>query len=192
MYVTFEGIDCVGKTTQISLLKELYKDTIFTLEPGGTKLGKHLREILLNKSYKIKERTELLLFLADRAQHYEEILKPNQNKLIISDRSLISGMAYAKDFENDFLFTLNRFALADFFPQKVIFLKGDKKLIKERLNQKKLDTIEKRGIEYFLNIQEKLENVLDFLTAHIKIDILKLNANQSKENLHQKIKEFLK
>ncbi|MCW1349807.1 dTMP kinase, partial [Campylobacter jejuni] len=155
MYVVFEGIDCVGKSTQISLLKEIYKDAIFTLEPGGTELGKHLREILLNKTHPISKRAELLLFLADRAQHFEEILKTNQNKLVISDRSFISGMAYAKDFENDLLFALNSFALENFFPQKIIFLKGDASLIQERLNQKELDSIEKRGIEYFLSVQDK-------------------------------------
>lgn len=187
----FEGIDCVGKSTQISLLKEYYKDAIFTLEPGGTKLGKHLREILLNKTYPISKKTELLLFLADRAQHFEEILKTHQNKLIISDRSFISGMAYAKDFENDLLFALNSFALDKFFPQKIIFLKGDEKLIKERLSQKEPDSIEKRGTQYFLSVQDKLECVLDFLNQNIQIEILKLNARESKENLHQKIKEFL-
>ncbi|MFQ6342147.1 dTMP kinase [Campylobacter sp. VTCC 70190] len=191
MYVVFEGIDCVGKSTQISLLKEYYKDAIFTLEPGGTKLGRHLREILLNKTYPISKKAELLLFLADRAQHFEEILKTHQNKLIISDRSFISGMAYAKDFENDLLFALNSFALDKFFPQKIIFLKGDEKLIKERLSQKEPDSIEKRGTQYFLSVQNKLECVLDFLNQNIQIEILKLNARESKENLHQKIKEFL-
>ncbi|MCW1564066.1 dTMP kinase, partial [Campylobacter jejuni] len=96
-----------------------------------------------------------------RAQHFEEILKTNQNKLIISDRSFISGMAYAKDFENDLLFALNSFALENFF-QKIIFLKGDANLIQERLSQKELDSIEKRGIEYFLSVQDKLEKVLHF------------------------------
>ncbi|MBM0637116.1 dTMP kinase [Campylobacter sp. VicNov18] len=191
MYVVFEGIDCVGKSTQIDLLKTSYKDAIFTLEPGGTDLGKYLRNILLNNTYKIHKRTELLLFLADRAQHFEEVLKPNRDKLIISDRSFISGMAYAKDFENDLLFILNGFALNQFFPQKVIFLKGDEKLIQERLDQKKIDHIEKRGIEYFLKVQEKLENVLDFLKQKLNIKILKLDANQSKDHLHQKIKEFV-
>ncbi|EMB5527790.1 dTMP kinase [Campylobacter coli] len=191
MYVVFEGIDCVGKSTQISLLKEIYKDAIFTLEPGGTELGKHLREILLNKTHPINKKAELLLFLADRAQHCEEILKANQDKLIISDRSFISGMAYAKDFENEELFRLNAFALENFFPQKVIFLKGDENLIKERLSQKEQDAIEKRGIDYFLSVQDKLENTLYFLKEKINLQVLTLNANDTKENLHQKIKDFL-
>ncbi len=61
MYVVFEGIDCVGKSTQFHF-KRIYKDAIFTLEPGGTELGKHLREILLNKTHPINKRAELLLF----------------------------------------------------------------------------------------------------------------------------------
>lgn len=191
MYVVFEGVDCVGKSTQISLLKEYFKEAIFTAEPGGTKLGSHLRELLLHKPYRLDKRAELLLFLADRTQHYEEIIKPNKNKLIISDRSFISGMAYAKDFENELLFKLNAFALNDFFPHKVIFLKGDKELIKERLNQKEQDSIEKRGIDYFLAVQDKLENALNFLKEKIDFDFLILNARDTKENLHQKIKEFL-
>ncbi|MBZ7935810.1 dTMP kinase [Campylobacter sp. B0100352/1] len=191
MYVAFEGIDCVGKSTQISLLKEIYKEAIFTLEPGGTDLGKSLRDILLYQNLNLKKRAEVLLFLADRAQHYEEVIHPNKDKLIISDRSFISGMAYAVDFDNELLFSLNSFALDHFFPQKIIFLKADEKLIKQRLGEKKQDAIEQRGIEYFLNVQNKLENILFFLKNKIQIEILKLDANKSIEELHTKIKEFL-
>ncbi|MBZ7954026.1 dTMP kinase [Campylobacter sp. W0018] len=191
MYVAFEGIDCVGKSTQISLLKEIYKEAIFTLEPGGTDLGKSLRDILLYQNLNLKKRAEVLLFLADRAQHYEEVIHPNKDKLIISDRSFISGMAYAVDFDDELLFSLNSFALDHFFPKKIIFLKADEKLIKQRLGEKKQDTIEKRGIEYFLNVQNKLENILFFLKNKIQIEILQLDANKSIEELHTKIKDFL-
>lgn len=78
-----------------------------------------------------------------------------------------------------------------FFPQKVIFLKGDENLIKERLSQKEQDAIEKRGIDYFLSVQDKLENTLYFLKEKINLQVLTLNANDTKENLHQKIKDFL-
>lgn len=122
MYVVFEGVDCVGKSTQISLLKECFKEAVFTAEPGGTKLGTHLRELLLHKPYQLDKKTELLLFLADRAQHYDEVLKANQDKLIISDRSFISGMAYAKDFENEELLDL-MLLLWKIFSRKKLFFK---------------------------------------------------------------------
>ena len=92
MLVIFEGIDCVGKTTQINLLKEIYKDAIITKEPGGTKFGKKIRNLLLNGD-EISKKAELFLFLADRNEHYEKVIKPNLNNLILSDRSLISGIS---------------------------------------------------------------------------------------------------
>ncbi|KAA6226347.1 MULTISPECIES: dTMP kinase [unclassified Campylobacter] len=189
MYVAFEGIDCMGKSTQIELLKNDFKDAIFTMEPGGTEFGKHLRELLLNKPFTISKRAELFLFLADRTQHFEEILNENKNKLIISDRSFISGIAYAKDFDKDFLLKLNIFALNEYMPQKIVFLKGDENLINQRFKQKSLDSIEKRGVSYFLDVQKNIEEVLFLLKDKTKI--LTLNASDSIEILHKKIKEFI-
>lgn len=194
----FEGVDCVGKSTQIELLKEefskdKFKNVLFTSEPGATELGRHLRELLLNKPCAFSKKSELLLFLADRSEHYEQVLSKNKNKLIISDRSFISGLAYAKGFDRNFLFGLNSFVLECFFPQKIIFLKGTKELLKERLTQKSLDSIEKRGLEYFIQIQNEIEEILSFLKEEkkIKTQILTLDAAESRENLHGKIKEFI-
>ena len=91
MLVYFEGIDGVGKSTQISLFNDL--ECVKTCEPGGTKLGKSLRELIFNAHP--SSRAEIFLFLADRAEHYEKIIKVNKHKLILSDRSFVSGLAYA-------------------------------------------------------------------------------------------------
>lgn len=238
MYVVFEGVDGVGKSTQIGLLKEFFeslnlkesadlnalnsnenlnlkggenrenlkiapvskdyknlkallkKGVIFTQEPGGTDFGKHLRELLLEKSLKFSKKAEFLLFLADRAELAEQILKPNAHKLIISDRSFISGLAYSNlDFES--AFKLNCFALSDFLPQKAVFLKAKKELLEQRFSTKSLDRIEKRGLEYFLSVQEKIQKALHALKTRTNLDFLILDAAQDKENLHQKIKEFI-
>ncbi|MDO4674505.1 dTMP kinase [Campylobacter sp.] len=191
MYVVFEGIDGVGKSTQIELLRPIYPDAIFTLEPGGTALGRHLRELLLDKPYALDKRTEFFLFLSDRARHYEEVLRPNQNRRIISDRSCISGMAYAKEFELETLFFFNQFALDGFFPQKVVFLKADAALIQTRLHHKRLDSIERLGVEHFLAVQDKLEKVLNFLKKQIFIKILSLDAGEDRDLLSKKIKDFI-
>lgn len=192
MYVVFEGIDCVGKSTQIELLKEVFKEAIFTKEPGATKIGQNLREILLEKDLHFSKRTETLLFLADRAEHYEQVLKPNFDKLIISDRSFFSGIAYAnKAFDIQTLLKLNAFALNDFFPQKAIFLKADEDLIKERFSKKGLDKIEKRGINYFLNVQNALDECLNYFNAEFGLKILRLDARLDIQNLHLKIKDFI-
>lgn len=192
MYVVFEGIDGVGKSTQIELLKAIYPQAVFSYEPGATPLGQHLRELLLEKNARFSKRAEILLFLADRAEHYEEILSANQDKLIISDRGFISGIAYAnKAFDFETLLSLNSFALNGFFPQKCVFLKADEALLKERFAAKGLDKIEQRGIEYFLNVQNALQECLKILTLKQNLRILSLDAGQSIEFLHEKIKDFI-
>ncbi|MCR6590672.1 thymidylate kinase [Campylobacter insulaenigrae] len=192
MYVAIEGIDCVGKSTQIEILKKSFKDAIFTKEPGATKLGEKVRELLLQSEVKISKKAELLLFLADRANHIDLVLSQYKNKLIISDRSFISGIAYARnEFNKETLFDLNFFATSGNFPNKVVLLHANKELIEERLASKKLDTIEKRGIKYFLEIQDELENTLNFLKDKIDFEILKLDASFSIQDIHKQIKEFI-
>ena len=122
MYILFEGIDTCGKSTQIELLAEKFDDIVVTKEPGGTKFGVKAREILLSDSLTSK-RAELLLFLADRAEHYEEIVEPNKDKVVISDRGFLSGIGYALangNFDFDELVALNKFALSGHFPDKII------------------------------------------------------------------------
>jgi dTMP kinase len=135
MYIAIEGIDTAGKSTQIELLKKEI-DAIFIKEPGFTPLGKKIREILLNDE--ISKKAELFLFLADRAESIEKVVKPNYNRLIISDRSVISGIAYGMEwFDFDMLVNLNRFATDSIFPQFVIILKLSQKELIRRLNLKK-------------------------------------------------------
>lgn len=192
MYVVFEGIDGVGKSTQIELLKAVYPHAVFSYEPGATRLGAHLRELLLEKDAKFSKRAEILLFLADRAEHYEQILRANADKLIIADRSFISGIAYAnKSFEFERLLSLNAFALNEFFPQKCVFLKADEALLKERFAAKGLDKIEQRGTGYFMSVQNALEECLALLEKKLNLRVLTLDARESVAHLHEQIKEFI-
>jgi dTMP kinase len=190
MYILFEGIDTCGKSTQIDLLKKTHPEIITTFEPGGTAFGKKAREILLSDSLRSK-RAELLLFLADRAEHYEEVIEPNSDKVIISDRGFISGLGYALangDFDFDELVLLNRFALKEHFPDRIILFLTDMETLKERTSQKELDGIELRGLEYLLEVQEHMkESILKLEIPHLFID-----ATDSIENIHQAILAYLK
>ena len=100
MFITFEGIEGSGKSTQIQLLKEFFEKkaqkAFFTKEPGSSEVGKKIRSILLNKENKIFPLTEIFLIFADRIQHVQEIIKPNLNegKIVISDRYFDSSIAY--------------------------------------------------------------------------------------------------
>jgi len=187
MYIAIEGIDTAGKSTQIELLKNIYKDALFIREPGQTEIGKKFREMIFND--KISKKTELFLFLADRSETIETIIKPNQNKLIISDRSLISGIAYGLEFfslENLSIF--NAFATDKIYPDLVIILKLDRDTLQKRLSQKSHDNIEKRGIDYLLSIQKNLINSCNYLN----INSLIIDASLSIDEVHKIIVEKIK
>ena len=190
MYILFEGIDGAGKSTQIARLAAAFPQAIVTKEPGGTKLGKNLREILL-KENDLDKRAEILLFLADRAEHSGKIIKPNSDKMIFSDRGFVSGMAYALaggNFSFEELLSLNKFALQGNFPQKIVFFKADENTLRSRLNSRaQMDGIEARGFGYLLKVQDAMEEILQKLDArYITID-----AAWDEEKITNLIKEFI-
>ena len=190
MYVIFEGIDGAGKSTQIARLAAAFPQAIVTKEPGGTKLGENLREILL-KENDLDKRAEILLFLADRAEHSGKIIKPNSDKMILSDRGFVSGMAYALaggNFSFEELLSLNKFALQGNFPQKIVFFKADESTLRSRLGSSaKMDGIEARGFEYLLRVQDAMEEILQ------KLDIryVTIGAAWDEEKITNLIKEFI-
>lgn len=104
LFISFEGVDGVGKTTQVGLLKShlesLGRDVVVTREPGGTPLGAALRRLLLHNvdgsSADIAPRAEALIFAADRAQHVAELIRPTLERggVVITDRYLDSSLAY--------------------------------------------------------------------------------------------------
>lgn len=192
MLINFEGVDGVGKSTQINMLKEIYKDAIITKEPGGTELGLMIREYLINNASKISQRAEIFLFLADRAEHYEKVLKPNYGNLILSDRSFVSGLAYAMANDDNLdiktLIELNKFALCSDFGDKFVFLKADENLIRQRLfSRGQSDDIENRGIEYLMRVQ----GFMSIILADLKFDVLEVDASLNPEVIQEKIRKFI-
>lgn len=190
MYVIFEGIDGAGKSTQIARLAAAYPQVIVTKEPGGTKLGENLREILL-KENDLDKRAEILLFLADRAEHFGKIIKPNSDKMILSDRGFVSGMAYALaggNFSFEELLSLNKFALQGNFPQKIVFFKADENTLRSRLNSRaQMDGIEARGFGYLLRVQDAMEEILQKLGVRY----VTIGAAWDEEKITNLIKEFI-
>ncbi|MFK5881911.1 MAG: dTMP kinase [Sulfurospirillum sp.] len=191
MYVIFEGIDTTGKSTQIELFKKNFDDVIAIREPGGTKLGLKLREIILESEEKISFNAELFMFLADRAQNFEENIKDKKDKIIISDRGMISGISYAlanhPSLDKDFLILMNRFALQGKLPDKVVLFVTTKELIHKRLSSKNHDNIELRGIEYLLRVQDLMISILNSLP----IKVLSIDASKPIDDIHKEIKGFI-
>jgi dTMP kinase len=192
MLINFEGVDGAGKSTQINLLKEIYKDAIITKEPGGTELGLMIRNYLMSSASKISQRAEIFLFLADRAEHYEKVLKLNYGNLILSDRSFVSGLAYAMANDDNLdiktLIELNKFALCSDFGDKFVFLKANENLIRQRLfSRGQNDDIESRGIEYLMRVQ----GFMSIILADLKFEVLEIDASLSPEIIHNKIRNFI-
>ena len=186
MYLVLEGIDTAGKSTQLDILKKKYPQAIFTKEPGGTQIGSKIRTMVLSGEAKSKI-AEMLLFLADRAEHTEVVIKPNLDKMIISDRGFVSGMAYAKDFDLTIVTMLNNIALDEIYPNKLIMLELQPEELEKRLNSKVIDGIESRGIEYLLDIQSRMKSIINDLD----IDALIIDANKPIDEIARKIEEFI-
>ncbi len=185
MYIAIEGIDTAGKSTQISALSKHFPEAVITKEPGGTEIGRQIREMVLSARTKSK-RAEFLLFLADRAEHIQEVIEPNLNKMIISDRSVISGVAYALiqgEIKETAIVHLNRFATGGVYPEKVFLLRLSKEELEFRLSQKELDGIELRGSEYLLKIQDAIIEAAKLLN----IELIEVDATGSIEDITNEI-----
>ncbi|MBF0119911.1 MAG: dTMP kinase [Desulfobacterales bacterium] len=135
MFITFEGIEGSGKTTQIKYINDFLKskgyDVILTREPGGTEIGKKIRSILLNPLNKnINSLTELLLYLADRVQHIKEIIEPalNSGKIVLCDRYMDASVVYqgfARGLGIDFIYQLHNILIPDIKPNLTFLLDLD-------------------------------------------------------------------
>lgn len=190
MYIAIEGIDTAGKSTQIAKLAKHFPDAIITKEPGATEIGKEIRDIVLSARTKSKK-AEFLLFLADRAEHMQEVIQPNLDKMIISDRSAVSGVAYALiqgEVSKEDLVSLNNFATDNTYPQKVFLLRLTKKELNFRLSQKDLDGIELRGSDYLLNIQDAIIEA----TKLLGLELVEIDATQSRNEITKNILNNIK
>ena len=188
MYIVFEGIDGCGKSTQIELLKKKLENVVVTKEPGGTDFGVKARELLLHTEIK-SPKAELLLFLADRAEHYIEVVEPNLKNTLISDRGFLSGIAYAmsSNFDLEFLIDLNKFTLNDNLPDKIVLFEITKDELIDRVGQREQDKIESRGFEYLLNIQKNMKKVANTM----KLDYILIDATDNIDENHAKIIEYI-
>lgn len=190
MYIAIEGIDTAGKSTQIAALAKYFPDAIITKEPGATAIGKEIREMVLSAKAKSKK-AEFLLFLADRAEHIKEVVEPNKGKMIISDRSAVSGVAYAliqDEISKNDLVSLNNFATNCTYPEKVFLLRLTIEELNFRLSQKELDGIELRGSEYLLGIQNALVEAAKLLN----IELIEIDATQDRESITREILNNMK
>lgn len=186
MYVVIEGIDTAGKSTQLEILAKKYNNAVFTKEPGGTPIGSKLRQMVLTGEANSKL-AEMFLFLADRAEHIQEVVLKNKDKIVISDRSMISGIAYAQNLPLKTVIDLNLISTNNVLPSHVILLKLSKQELENRLSQKEHDSIEARGIDYLIDIQNRMEKTI----KELNLNYIFIDASLSIEKISKDIEDFL-
>tara|TARA_B100000427_G_C15395609_1_gene545310 strand:+ start:182 stop:805 length:624 start_codon:yes stop_codon:yes gene_type:complete len=168
-FITFEGIDGCGKTTQINLLSEYFynikKDNIIVREPGGTNVSEKIREILLDDKNQISDITETLLFLSSRSQLVNEIISNNiQNNIFtICDRytdSTLAYQGYGRGLENSMLSILNDFATSSIKPDLTFVLDIELSESIKRVG-KNQDRMEKSGLDFLNRVKEGYYSILN-------------------------------
>src|SRR3990167_6334679 len=144
--ISFEGIDGSGKTTLITkvfqALKQLEFPVLLTKEPGATALGANLRSLVHDRPFLINAKAEYLLFAADRAQHFEEIIIPalQTNTLILSDRLADSSLVYqgyGRGLDLSMIQTINNWAMDGITPDLTVYIKLPLAVALERLRVRK-------------------------------------------------------
>jgi len=176
-FITFEGIEGSGKSTQIKLLSEYFKEkgykVLMTREPGGTAIGEKIRKLLLDpENEKMDYKTEILLYAADRAQHVKEIIKPalDSGKVVISDRFIDSNLAYqaaGRGLDFDTVYQINSWVIDSCWPDLTFILDID---IKEGLKRARSLSIDRSG--------DRLEREVDAFHKKVRRAYLKMASEQ--------------
>ena len=191
-FITFEGIDGCGKSTQARLLLEHMNnsgvETILVREPGGTNISESIREILLHSnSGKMGDRTESLLMTASRAQLTQEIIVPNieQGKFVIADRYSDSTLAYqggGRNLDIEWLIELNNYATFTLLPDITFFVDIRPEEALRRLDNNK-DRIEGIGIEFQTRVRKTYHELAERFNDRYVI----LDGCGEKGDIHRKV-----
>lgn len=168
LFITFEGPDGSGKTTQIERLKTFIQskgyDAILTREPGGTAIGEKLREIVLDKNnMEMDYMTEALIYASARAQHVAQVIKPalEEGRTVICDRFMDSSIVYQGYGRKlgDCVRIINEFAVRGCFPDITFLLKVDPEIGKCRIKADDQDRLELEKLDYHRAVFQAYEEL---------------------------------
>lgn len=191
LFITLEGADGCGKTTQLNLLKEYLTsrgyEIVVTREPGGKGLGEKLREILLNYDGEVSDRCEAFLYLADRAQNIDTIIKPaiNSGKIVLCDRHTDSSVAYqgyGREQNVDNINMLNELAVNGVHPDLTIVFDIDTETSMARVGAEK-DRLESAGIEFHKRVRNGYLEIAKKNPQRIKV----VDASQTIEDVQRDV-----
>ncbi len=196
LFITFEGVDGCGKTTQINLLKNYFEEhgrtVLLTREPGAKGLGVKLREILLNYDGEVSPNCESFLFLADRAQHIDTIIKPavERGEIVLCDRhtdSTVAYQGYGRGVDLDRINLLNNIATSGMKPDLTLIFDIDTDTSMARVGKEK-DRMESAGIEFFKKVRNGYLEIAKNEPERVKL----LNGSNSIEEIHKQVLDIIK
>ena len=193
MFITFEGIDGVGKSTQLDLLETwligMGKEVIRTLEPGGTELGQEIRHLLLHRKGDVAPRAEALLYAADRAHHVATKIRPAlaSGKVVLSDRYFDSSVAYqgaARELDVSQVRDISLWAVDNLLPDLTILLDLTAEQAMQRRNKTGVepDRLEQEKVDFFERAREQ------YLELAKEPRFLIIDANLSVDEIQQQIR----
>lgn len=197
VFITFEGIDGVGKSTQLELLEKYFlamgKEVVRTFEPGGTELGQEIRHLLLHRKGDVSPRSEALLYAADRAHHVATKIRPAlaAGKVVISDRYFDSSVAYqgaARELNVDEVRDISLWAIDHLIPDLTVLLDLPADLAMARRSSKgtEPDRLESERVEFFERARD------EYLRRAKESRFLIVDARQSIDQIHAQVLERVK
>lgn len=185
LFITFEGADGSGKTTQLNKIKDLLVeqgfDVVVTREPGSLDIGQKIRNILLHQEGFVSDRCEMFLFLADRSQHVDELIKPavEQGKIVLCDRhtdSTVAYQGYGRGQDIELLKHLNKIAVDGIVPDLTLLFDVSTQTAQDRVGSEK-DRMESAGAKFhsrvrngYLELQKENPDRIKIIDANNDID----------------------
>lgn len=197
-FITFEGCDGCGKSTQLTKLKQYLEDKgadfIFTREPGGGRISEGIREILLNgKNAEMSDECEALLYAASRAQHIRDRVAPalEEGKVVVCDRYVDSSFAYqayARGLGMEFVSKINAFALESYLPDLTFFIDlSPEEAFQRKHGADENDRMEQAGLAFHKKVYEGYLAVAKAYPERIVV----LNGRQSIEDVAENVRTVL-
>jgi len=205
MFITFEGIEGSGKSTQIGHLTPVLKargyDCLSTREPGATEIGRKIRAILLDSDHHaITPMTELLLYQADRAQHVNEVIRPavSAKKIVISDRffdATIVYQGYARGYDLKQIRILQAIVVGDLIPDLTILLdlpvdqglKRAWKRIEGRKESHREDRFEKESVAFHEKVRQGYLKLAEMEPERFRV----IDASADPDSVHHVVTDVV-
>jgi dTMP kinase len=194
MFISFEGLDGCGKTTQVELLEAYLEardlEVVATREPGGTELGETLRQIVLHGG-KISPWAEVAIFAAARAELVEEVIEPalGRGAIVISDRFVDSSLVYqgvARGLGVENVLQLNLHATKGLLPERTFLLMVDEKLSEARVGEER-DRMESESVEFRRLVGDGYRRLAEMFPERI----VALDGTQPREQIARQVRRAL-